>query len=306
MINTLSAINEQIRENAVLFIKECEEEYTGQIRNLAKRIADNDDIKIVSIAGPSAAGKTTTAHILMNELSKLNEKTAVVSLDDFYLPLEKLPLNSDGSRDIESVNAMDIVRIKQAFRDIIENGAALLPRFDFLTKSRIENAKEINIGSRGIVIVEGLHALNPLITGTVPKNNILKIYISVNKEIVDDEGRRILSSRRIRLIRRLLRDKKFRGAEAEETLSLWDNVVKGEEKYLYCFKDTADVKLTTLHPYELCVYKDEFCNMKNNVDESTPSYDYFIRAVNALRHFESISGDLIPENSLIREFIGDK
>ncbi len=305
MINTLSIINERVLKDPSSFIDECEEEYMRQIKSVAKIIADNDDIKIVSIAGPSASGKTTTAHILMNELSRLDEKTAVISLDDFYFPLDKLPLNQDGSRDIESVRAMDIPRIERAFKDIIENGEAYLPEFDFLTKSRIENAKEVNIGSRGIAIVEGLHALNPLITGTVPKNNILKIYISVNVPIVNDNDEQILSSRQVRLIRRMLRDFKFRGAEPEETLSLWDNVVEGENKYLYCFKDTADIKLTTLHPYEICVYKESFLSMKNRVDKTAPCYDYFIKTLSALEQFLSINSDLVPENSLIREFIGN-
>ncbi|MBO4694102.1 MAG: nucleoside kinase [Clostridia bacterium] len=306
MINTLGAINKQVVKNARKFVDLCEKEYREQICSLAKRIADNDDIKIVAIAGPSASGKTTTAHILMNELEKHNEKTAVISLDDFYLPLQKLPFNPDGSRDIESVNAMDIDRIEKAFRDIIDNGFALLPQFDFLTKSRQENAKEINIGSRGIAIVEGLHALNPRITGVVPQKNILKVYISVNTPIEDEDGKRVLTSREVRLIRRVLRDEKFRGAEPAETLSLWNNVIKGESRYLYCFKDTADIKLKTLHPYELCVYKDRFCKMRDSVDENTPCYDCFIRSANALERFWSLDSESVPENSLIREFIGSE
>lgn len=305
MINTVKEINDSIKENTASFIDLCEREYKSKIAALAKRIADNDDIKIVAIAGPSASGKTTTAHILMRELEKLNEKTAVVSLDDFYFSYDKLPYNPDGSRDIESVRALDVVRIEKAFRDIIESGTALLPEFDFVTKTRRENAKRINIGSRGIAIVEGLHAINPQITDVVPHKNILKIYISVNVTIFQ-EGKKVLSSRQIRLIRRILRDEKFRAASPEETLELWNNVVSGESKYLYCFKDTADVRLDTLHPYELCVYKKRFCGMKNSVGKSTPCYDYFKGAVDALEHFCSVESKFVPENSLIREFIGNE
>ncbi len=306
MISTLNLINNHIKNDVKLFVDLCEKEYIEQIIALAKQISDNGDIKIVAIAGPSASGKTTTAHILMRELDKLNEKTAVISLDDFYFPFKDLPLNPDGSRDIESVKALDTVRIEKAFKDIITTGHALLPQFDFITKTRNENAKEIDIGHRGIAIVEGLHAINPEITGIVPHKNILKIYISVNIPILDDTGKRILSSRQIRLIRRILRDEKFRGASPEETLFLWDNVVKGENRYLYCFKDTADVKLTTLHPYELCVYKEKFCRMKNSVSADTPSYNYFIRSVNALENFCPIESKFVPGSSLIREFIGNE
>ena len=305
MINTLRLINEAVSGDVKAFVGNCESEYRLQVENAAMKIADNDDIKIVAIAGPSGSGKTTTAHILMRELERLGEKTDVISLDDFYLPLGKLPILPDGNRDIESVSAMDIPRIERAFKDIINKGEAFLPRFDFLTKSRIENDREIQIGKRGIVIVEGLHALNPQITDVVPKKNILKIYISVNLPIENESGEQILSSRQIRLVRRILRDELFRGASAQETLCLWNNVVAGESKYLYCFKSAADIKLTTLHAFEPCVYKEPFCKMRHSVDENTPCYDYFIKTVNALERFCGIKDEVVPSDSLIREFIGN-
>ena len=304
MLNILSSINDAVKSDPVSFIAECEENYKSQVAAAAKRIADNDDIKIVAIAGPSGSGKTTTAHILMRELELLGEKTAVVSLDDFYLPFEKMPVGADGQKDIESVAALDLPRIEKAFSDIVNTGGALLPKFDFLTKTRIENASRIDIGQRGIAIVEGLHAMNPLLTDGVARKNILKIYISVNMPVEDENGAPILKSRHLRLVRRILRDEKFRGARARETLCLWDNVIKGEEKYLYRFKDTADICLTTLHAFEPCVYKEPFLRMRDGVDESTPSYSYFIKAANALELFCGIESKLVPEDSLIREFIG--
>lgn len=306
MVNILSLINDAAKSDPKSFIAECEANYKNQVSAAAERIADNDDIKIVAIAGPSGSGKTTTAHILMRELEALGEKTAVVSLDDFYLPFEKMPIGPDGERDIESVSALDIPRIEKAFSDIVNNGRAYLPRFDFLTKSRIENASEINIGHRGIAIVEGLHAMNPMLTDGVARKNILKIYISVNLPIESEDGEPVLTSRQLRLVRRILRDEKFRGASAEETLYLWNNVIGGESKYLYCFKNTADIKLTTLHAFEPCVYKDEFCKMRAGVGVNTPCYEYFIKTANALELFCGISSDFVPENSLIREFIGPK
>ena len=306
MINTLSLINEEIKNNAAAFISKCEEEYKAQIADIARQIADNDDIKIVAIAGPSGSGKTTTAHLLMRKLEEFGEKTDVVSLDDFYLPLGKLPILPDGNRDIESVQALDIPCIEKVFGSIIKSGSAVLPKFDFLTKSRIENARKVDIGSRGIVIAEGLHALNPTITGLVPEKNILKIYISVNIPIENENGEQILSSRQLRLARRVLRDERFRAAPVKETLFLWNKVVEGEQKYLYCFKNMADIKLTTFHSFEPCVYKEPFCRMRGSVDAGTPCYDYFIRTANVLEQFCSISDESIPEDSLIREFIGNE
>ena len=306
MINTLSEINRAIKEDAAGFIRKCENEYREEINEIAKRIADNDDIKIVAIAGPSASGKTTTAHILRKRLESLGEKTEVISLDDFYLPLGKIPLLPDGNRDIESVRALDIPCIEKAFKSIIKTGSAILPKFDFLTKTRVKNAGRVDIGERGIVIVEGLHALNPVITDLVNKKNIIKIYISVNVPIENESGEQILSSRQIRLARRILRDERFRGASAKETLFLWNKVVEGEGKYLYCFKNTADIKLTTLHSFEPCVYREPFCRMRSSVDSGTPCYEYFIRTVNVLEQFCAITTESIPDDSLIREFIGNE
>lgn len=305
MINTLNEINKMASKNAQSFIKECDAEYINTITEIAKRIEKDDDLIIVAIAGPSGSGKTTTAHILRDKLESLGEVTAVVSLDDFYLPAAELPLLSDGSYDIESVNSLDIALIKQCFEEIIKNGRVSLPRYDFKTKTRIPNAIPLELGNHSIVIVEGLHAMNPIITDLVPHKNILKIYISVNRSVDDENGVQMLSSRQIRLVRRVLRDELFRGATATETLHLWNNVIDGERKYLYCFKDTADIQLVTFHPYELGVYRERFCKMRNTVNKNTPCYEYFIDTVNAMERFVSIDSTLVPPDSLIREFIGE-
>ncbi len=305
MINTLNEINKLTRENAAEFIKACNNEYVENITDIANQINDNDDIVIVAIAGPSGSGKTTTAHILQSTLEKLGETTAVVSLDDFYLPHDQLPILPDGSLDIESVNSLDISAIKKCFEEIIKDGKTNLPKYDFKTRSRIPNATLLDIGNHGIVIVEGLHAMNPLIADLVPRKNILKIYISPNRTVDDENGVQLLSSRQIRLIRRVLRDDLFRGATATETLQLWNNVIEGEKMHLYCFKGTADVWLTTFHPYELGVYRERFCKMRSSVNKNAPCYEFFIDTVNALERFASIDSTLVPPNSLIREFIGD-
>lgn len=304
MINTLNEINAFAQKNPNEFIQICDAEYLNTVTEIAQKIANDDDIIIVAIAGPSGSGKTTTAHLLRKTLENLGETTAVVSLDDFYLSAEKLPILPDGSRDIESVNSLDIPLINQCFNQIINSGTAYLPRYDFKSKKRIPNANLLNIGSHGIVIVEGLHAMNPLIADLVPRKNIFKIYISVNSSVEDENGVQMLSSRQIRLIRRVLRDEQFRGSTPTETLHLWNNVIDGERKYLYCFKNTADVQLVTFHPYELGVYKEHFCKMRNDVGKNAPCYNYFIDTVNALERFAKIDSKSVPENSLIREFIG--
>ncbi len=304
MKNILSEINKEAMANPLGLIERAERDYLKEIESIAKKIADDDDIKIVSIAGPSASGKTTTAHILCDTLESLGETTNVVSLDNFYLPVDKLPILEDGTRDIESVNSLDKQLIEKCFTQIVETGKTVLPMFDFTKKVRIENALPIDISKHGIIIVEGLHGLNPIITDLAPEKNIFKIYISVNSSICDENGKMLMSSRQIRLVRRTLRDMVFRASPADVTLSLWNNVVEGEKKHLYCFKGTADVQLKTLHLYEPCVYRNDFLKLKDQVSYGTPCYDYFMKTADVLEKFESIDSSLVPYDSLIREFIG--
>lgn len=304
MINSVGEIN-KAAQNPQKLIALAEEQYIKEIYNTAQIIADNDAIKIVSLAGPSGSGKTTTAHILCDRLEELGEKTIVVSLDDFYLPYDELPILENGKRDIESVASLNKDLIKKCFTEIIESGKTMLPRYDFASKKSIINDRLADVGKRGIIIAEGLHALNPVITDLAPKENIFKMYISVNCSIEDNFGEQLLSSRQIRLARRALRDRVFRGASLEDTLSMWNGVVEGERKYLYCFKNTADVRIKTLHIYEPCIYRDEILKLKDTLKEGTICYEYFMRTAAALEKFVSIDRSLVPENSLIREFIGD-
>ena len=305
MKNTLQVINDFALNSPSELIARAERHYDRELSEIAKRISEDDDIKIVALAGPSASGKTTTAHILREKLRELDEETEIISLDDFYLPIDSLPLLEDGTRDIESVNALDIPLINKCFNEIIRTGKTVLPKFKFSTKERIINAREIDLSGRGIAIVEGLHALNPLITDLVPSKNIFKAYISVNRGIVNEDGSRLLSSRQIRLARRVLRDRTFRGTPVNETLSLWQGVVEGEEKYLYCFKETADVQIKTLHIYEPCLYRNEILSLKDEISENAPLKDYFLKTAAALERFVPIESALVPENSLITEFIGN-
>lgn len=305
MKSTLQTINEYALNDPAGLVEKAENHYDREITETAQRIADDDSLKIVAIAGPSASGKTTTAHILSEKLQNLGEQTEVVSLDDFYLPTEQLPLTEDGKYDIESVKALDRELMKKCFGEIISTGRTELPKYNFAEKRRILSARSIDISGRGIVIVEGLHALNPVITDLVPRKNIFKAYISVNRSVLDDNGDILLTSRQIRLMRRVLRDRIFRGSSVNETLALWKGVVEGEKKYLYCFKDTADVLIKTLHIYEPCLYRNDFCALCDETQNITDCRDYFLKTAEAVRKFVPLDEALIPHNSLIREFIGE-
>lgn len=304
MINTLSKINEYLKADAKAFVKQNEEEYNKIVSDLAKLVSEDDDIKIVSIAGPSSSGKTTTAYLLKKELIKLSETVQVVSLDDFYLSGDNLPVLKNGEKDFESVEALDTKLLEKCFKDIIACGKAEVPEFDFMNKTRKNEFKKIDIGQKGIVIVEGLHALNPVITDLVARKNIYKVYISVNKSVNDDFGNKLISSRQIRLIRRILRDEIFRNSSVLDTLLMWKGVTEGEENNLFKFKPGADMHLTTFHPYELGLYKNRFLKLCEKADSSYPFYEEIMYLKDIVSKFESVERSLVPENSLLREFIG--
>lgn len=304
MTAVLEKINAEILSEPQKIVLETEENYRTQINRIAKTIADNDDIKIVFLAGPSGSGKTTSAHLLRERLACLGEKTAVLSLDDFYLPEDELPILADGSIDYESVNTLDLPLLRKCFEEIIASGKTVLPRFDFATKVRDVSAIPIDVGSIGIVIVEGLHALNPLIVSLVERKNTFKVYVSVNDGIVDESGNTVLTSHQIRLARRMLRDEKFRSASPELTLHFWENVVVEEKKHLYAYKKTADICLVTLHSYEPCLYRNHIEKAMKQVHSDVPCYDFFMDMATNILRFCALSDKFVPNDSLLREFIG--
>ena len=301
-MNILSKINNMASTDPIALIETAERQYDEELTDLVEEIIKNKDYKIILIAGPSGSGKTTTAHILKNKLIKSGKNAQVVSLDNFFLSLDKMPLQENGEKDFESVYSLDIPEIHRCFDELIENGKTTIPIYDFVSTSRDEQHL-IDISDGGILIVEGLHALNPILTDELNKNSLFKIYISVNRMVIDDNGNRLLSSRQLRLIRRMSRDSLYRNTGALGTLKLWTSVVKGEEKYLYCFKDTADVKLFTFHSFEPCIFKNIIINLLQDLPETADNYDYIMETKKGLEKFVSIDPELIPETSLIREFI---
>ena len=221
-------------------IEISEKKYDDELNDLVEKIVNNRNFKIVLLAGPSGSGKTTTAHIIKNKIMAFGKDAEVVSLDHFFLSMDEMPLQENGEKDFESVYSLDIPEIHRCFSELISAGKTDIPVFNFNIAAR-DGRHSIDLSEGGILIVEGLHALNPLLTNKLNQDNLFKIYISVNRTVVDDNGNKLLSSRQLRLIRRMSRDFLYRNTSAIGTLKLWTSVVKGEEKYLYCFKDTADL-----------------------------------------------------------------
>ena len=288
------------------FIRECEEKYNNKINNIAQLICDRDVSEIVMIAGPSSAGKTTTAKKLRQALKEKGIESYTVSLDDFYLDNKDAPRFPDGTPDFETVECLDIKCFQEKMQELLDKGETDLPEFDFVKGQRKQEYKKIRLSPKDVIIVEGLHALNPVITDTLPQNRLLKIYINLSSRIYDNKGNIVLNKRNMRFIRRLVRDFKFRGSSVEKTYKLWITVRYGEDTYLFPFKDNADIKINTIHLYETCILKETAIELLSTLDKESEFYNESQRLVRALQKFPVIDSALVPDDSLMREFIGVK
>lgn len=303
MVNTLSLINKKSAENKQGFIFACEERFDSAVNAVVNTFLSNPVYDIVLLAGPSSSGKTTTAGILAQKIRSSGRNAFIVSLDDFYFNRADIPLNEDGMKDYENVTALDIELIHKCFGELIEKRESELPIFDFTTGSRSEKTKHIALGKDDVIIVEGLHALNPVITQGLDETHLYKIYISVSSRILDDDGEILLNKRNLRLIRRMIRDYEHRNSSVENTLFMWQGVLSGEDKFLFPFESYADVKINSFHAYETCLFKNEALRLLSEV----PSDSIYIEKVkelrNAIKRFNPIDVSLLPEKSLLNEFI---
>lgn len=299
---TVNKINEGIL-NTDEFIAATEQGYHNKIFDAVDNIIRDKNKKIVLVAGPSASGKTTTSMFLCNEFKKRGVEATVVSLDNFYGLEEDMPRLPNGRADYETVYALDLKEVERAFKEIIEKGKTDIPVFDFLNHTRSHERQIIDISNGGILIVEGLHAINPVIYENLPSESLFKIYISVNQSIYNNDGSVLLNSRQLRLIRRLCRDSVYRSSDAKNTLRLWTMVVEGEQKYLYHLKPTADLRFITLHDYEPCLFKNIALRLLENLPADSENYEEAMYIKEALLNFNSIETASIPKTSLMQEFI---
>ena len=302
--NNLEYINEHALKNPTDFVLKCEQRYNNIIEDIAKRIVEETGREIVMLAGPSSAGKTTTARKLCENLNKKGVKTYVLSLDDFYLNREDIPYLPDGTQDYETVYALDLQLFTECVNRLLMGETVKNPVFDFTTGKRSDKEfNEITLGKEDVVIIEGLHALNPVITEKI-EGKLLKIYINVSSRIYDNKGNIILNKRNMRFVRRMVRDFKFRDSTVDNTYKLWRNVTAGEDKYLFPFRDNADIKVNTIHLYESCVLKSQALPLLYESEISDEYKDDAKKLCKALEKFEDINISSVPEDSLLREFLG--
>lgn len=307
---TLEKINYLAKENISEFVLGCEKYYDNQLNEVINRIMGCEYCKIILLAGPSGSGKTTTANKLTEKLKEKGKNALFISLDDFFLNREDLPILENGETDFESVNTLDISEIRKCFGLLLSGKKANIPYFDFKSGKR-DNSKsrEICIGENDIIIVEGLHAINPQLTDGIDAfdgKGFFKLFVNPGMQIFNEKGEIVLRKRQIRLIRRMIRDYLFRGSSVENTLNMWEGVNREEMKSIIPFMPTADYVVNTIHYYEPCIYHHYLLPIlkeskvtddkhKKTVSELVKSLDLFYEA----------ELSVVPHNSMIREFIGE-
>lgn len=293
-------VNEAVTKSKEAFVLQAEAEYKSRILSLACKITE-ENVRAVLLAGPSAAGKTTTANLLADAIRGLGHRAEVVSLDNFYRDASDpgYPRFENGERNMECAEALRLPKIRECLEKI-ENGEGFsVPVYDFKL-GRAKGEETFLPLHDGCVILEGLHALNPLITADLPKDaHLLKLFVSLSTNLVDNEGERLMSGRKMRFIRRLVRDHLYRAASGERTLRIWKHVLEGEERYLYPYKSLADVTFDTFHAFELSVLR-PFAEQRLEEIREDP---YAALILSGIRKIEPMDISVVPDDSLIREFI---
>jgi uridine kinase len=282
----------------------CELLHEKEISKIADDITSKGTVKLVLCAGPSSSGKTTFSKRLSLQLKVNGFEPYPISLDDYFVERDKTPLGPDGKPDFESIEALDLELFSRNMNDIFSGKSVELPKFNFKTGKREYKGDIVKPSDKTILVVEGIHGLNPLMTKNFDPDLVYKIYVSALTQTSLDEDNRIPTTD-VRIIRRMIRDYNFRGHSALMTLQMWPSVRMGEEKNIFPYQEEADVMFNSALPYELAVLKNFAMPLLLQVDNSTPEYSQARRLIRFLDYFLSIIDfDVIPSTSIIREFIG--
>lgn len=290
------------KNNASNLIKVAEALQEKKIALIADEIAKRPKVRIVLLAGPSSSGKTTSSKRLSVQLAVCGLKPLAVSLDDYFVPRRLTPKDENGNYDFESLYALDLDLFNSDLNKLIAGEAVTLPRYNFETGER-EQGDTIQIHNNEVLIFEGIHALNPKLTEKIPAENKFKIFVSALTSISLDNHNCIPNTDN-RLIRRIVRDFKYRGYSAEDTIKRWPDVMKGEEKWIVPFQEEADAMFNSAMIFELCVLKHHAIAPLSMVPQTSPIYSEAHRLLNFLSYFADIQENEIPTTSLLREFVG--
>lgn len=300
---TIYDINEHVQENPVDFIQTCETKHNNMLAEIGEKIAkERNNIRLIAIAGPSSSGKTTFSNRLRIELLSKGIRPVMISMDDYYIDRDKIPLNEDGELDLEDINTLDIELFNEHMYALINGEEVEIPHFDFKLAKRVKGHK-LKISADQPIIIEGIHALNEQMSSLIPKHQKFKIFISPQIQINMD-NHTPMSTTDLRLIRRIVRDNQFRNSPAKQTMSMWSSVRRGEFKWIYPNQEGADYVYNSELTYELCVLKKYAIPLLKEIGVDDEYYITANRLLKYLKYFTEIEEFAIPCNSLLREFIG--
>lgn len=287
-------------QNGGAFVEYCEQRYAARVQAAAEAILQSG-ARIVLLTGTSGTGKTTTANRLADAIRASGRRCAVVSLDDFFVGEGKYPKRADGSDDYECPEALDLPALHAFLEVLARDGRAQSPLFDFLTQRPSGKTRCIDC-TGGVAIIEGLHALNPLLAEGLPADAVFHVYASLREEYTIPGGSGRLKTREIRLARRITRDHRFRGHAPEFTLALWGHVCDSERRYVQAFRPRADLLLDTSFSYEPCLWA---AALNSLAGQTAPDHaQRFAALCGEFAAFPPLPAALVPGKSMLREFIG--
>lgn len=301
----LPKLNEAVKkgyENQIIQISEAlhEKKYAAIADAIYKK---KDNVKFVFLAGPSSSGKTTSCKRIAVHLAVLGIKPLMISLDDYFLDREHTPKDEKGNYDFECLEALDLDFFSQQMQELLEGREIELPKFNFVSGQREKSDKRIQLTDNSILIIEGIHALNPKLSKQINRENKYLVFVSALTQLALD-SQNLISTSDNRLIRRIVRDYNYRGSSAERTLLMWNNVRNGEERHIFPYQENADSIFNSSLLYEIGVLKSYCYPLLAQVPQTSPAYANARRLQNFLDNFTPISSQSIPPTSIMREFLG--
>lgn len=303
-VTSAASLNQLIHDNMVKdFIDITETLQVKCMADIADQIHERGTVRVVLIAGPSSSGKTTTSKKLALQLEAIGYRPKVISLDNYYVGRDRNPKDENGNYDYECLEALDVPLLNQNLVDLFDGKVVPIPSYNFHEGERYFTGETMQLGSNDILVMEGIHGLNDKLTPLIPADKKFKIYISALTQLNLDDHNRIATSDN-RLIRRIVRDAQFRGKSAADTISMWENVQKGEREHIFPFQNNADAMLNTALDYELPVLKVYADPLLRCVSPLQDEYAEASRLLAFLSYFSTIPGTSVPTQSIIREFIG--
>ena len=303
-VGNVGALNDKIDKGELInLVMISEALHEKKIAEIADKISSKNEVKLILIAGPSSSGKTTFANRLGIQL-RVNGITPVpISLDDYFVNRDQTPVDENGEYDFETIGSVDKELFNKHLNLILQGEEVEIPEFNFIKGEREWLGKKVKLPANGVIIVEGIHGLNPILTSHIDEKYKFRIYISALTQLNLDNHNRITTTD-VRKIRRIVRDQLSRGHGSEDTLKMWHKIKRGEQKNIFVYQEEADVMFNSTLVYELCVLKKYALQELDKIKEDSIVYNEAKRLKGLLSFFREIDKDIVPQNSILREFIG--